>query len=194
LSFDIGRGLVPIKDGPLLFRYAPKPALVLAGRGAIFRTTAALAASMEFDLHLASPDEVDLDSLVGLGAVSAQLMTTPDQSPPLPVDRKTAVLLLFHDHEWEQAILLAAAPQSPFFLGALGSMKTQARRLSALEDIGADAALRARVRGPIGLVPSLRSASQIAVSALAEVISAMPVAQEQLRPQVAQTDRHQPAQ
>ena len=186
LSFDIDRGLVPDSDGPLLFRYAPKPALVLTGRGTIFRTTAALATSMEFDLHLVSPDEVDLDSLAGLGAVSARLMTTPDRSPQLPVDRYTAVLLLFHDHEWEQAIVLAAAPKEPFFLGALGSMKTQARRLKALEDSGADAALCALVRGPIGLVPSLRSASQIAVSALAEVISAMPVAIEQVRPRAVQ--------
>lgn len=181
LSFDIACGLVADGNGPLLFRYAPKPALVLAGRGAIFRTTAALATSMAFDLHLVSPDAVDLDSLAGLSAQSTRLMTTPDRCPPLPVDSFTAVLLLFHDHEWEQAIVLDAAPHAPFFLGALGSMKTHARRLSALADAGADAETRARVRGPIGLVPSLRSASQIAVSALAEVISALPPTQQKLR-------------
>ena len=39
------------------------PALILAGRGAIFRTTAQLAAQMDFELHLASPDLEDLASL-----------------------------------------------------------------------------------------------------------------------------------
>ena len=41
------------RDGPVQIEYAPKPALILAGRGAILRTTAQLAAHMDFELHLA---------------------------------------------------------------------------------------------------------------------------------------------
>ena len=44
------------RDGTVQIEYAPKPALILAGRCAIFRATAQLAAHMDSELHLRSPD------------------------------------------------------------------------------------------------------------------------------------------
>ena len=159
------------------FQYAPKPALILAGRGAILRTTASLAAHMDFELHIASPDCDDIDSLGHLAPKSCQPMTTPQAPMRMPVDAHTAVLLLFHDHEWEQNLLMHAATLEPFFIGALGSRKTQEIRLQRLADAGLSAAYCGRIQGPIGLVPGLRNASLIAVSALAEVTANLPAAQ-----------------
>ncbi len=168
------------QSGSVRFQYAPKPALVLAGRGAILRTTASLAAHMDFGLHIASPDSDDLTNLVQLEPITCQPMTTPQAFLQIPVDAHTAVLLLFHDHEWEQSLLMRAAAQGPFFIGALGSRKTQDIRLQRLADAGLSPALCARIQGPIGLVPSLRNASLIAVSALAEVTANLPAAQVRL--------------
>jgi len=108
------------QGGPVQIEYVPKPALILAGRGAIFRTTARLAAQMDFELHLASPDLEDLASLKLLKPTTQQPMTTPSARIDLPIDAYSAVLLVFHDHEWEQAILMHAAQQYPFFYWRFG--------------------------------------------------------------------------
>jgi len=165
------------RDGPVQIEYAPKPALILAGRGAILRTTAQLAAHMDFELHLACPDLEDLASLDELNPATRQSMTTPKAAIELPIDPYSAVLLVFHDHEWEQAILMQAARQHPFFIGALGSRKTHAMRIERLRHAGLSAADCAQIQGPIGLVPSLRNASLIAVSALAEITAKLPPSQ-----------------
>jgi xanthine dehydrogenase accessory factor len=166
-------------NGPVRFRYAPKPALILAGRGAILGTTAKLAAQMDFELHIVTPDVADFENLADLAPKSMVRLITPDDAPKLPIDAFTALLLLFHDHEWEQQLLLTAAQAQPFFIGALGSMKTQRIRLLNLQAAGLSDEVCKLIRGPIGLVPSLRNASQIAVSALAEVVSEMPELQVQ---------------
>jgi xanthine dehydrogenase accessory factor len=168
------------QSGSVRFQFAPKPALVLAGRGAILRTTASLAAHMDFELHIASPDSEDLTNLAQLEPKTCQPMTTPQAFLQVPVDAHTAVLLLFHDHEWEQSLLMRAAEQGPFFIGALGSRQTQYIRLQRLADAGLSPTLCGRIKGPIGLVPSLRNASLIAVSALAEVTANLPAAQVRL--------------
>jgi len=180
LSFCPDTGLIAGGAGPVRFRYAPKPALVLAGRGAILRATADLAARLDFDLHIASPDAADLETCAALGPTSLQRMTSPDLPLNLPVDAHCAVLLLFHDHEWEQTILHRAAPMRPFFIGAMGSKKTHAIRLQNLRDRGLSDALCDTIRGPVGLVASLRHAPAIAVSALAEVIAHVPPLQMRL--------------
>ena len=135
---------------------------------------------MDFELHIASPDSDDLTNLAQLEPITCQPMTTPQTFLQIPVDAHTAVLLLFHDHEWEQSLLMRAAAQRPFFIGALGSRKTQDIRLQRLADAGLSPALCGRIQGPIGLVPSLRNASLIAVSALAEVTANLPAAQVRL--------------
>jgi len=177
LSFSPNGGLMAGTNGPKRFRYAPKPALVLAGRGAILQATANLAAQMDFVLHVASPDDTDLESIALLNPTSTQQMTTPDNPLDILFDAHTAVLLLFHDHVWEHSLLMNAAKAHTFFLGAMGSRKTHALRLQMLQDDGLDIETCKMIRGPIGLVPSLRSASLIAVSAIAEVTSNIPASQ-----------------
>ena len=85
------------------------------------------------------------------------------------LDPTSGFLTLFHDHDWEPAFLVAALATPAGFIGALGSRPTQASRLAHLAEIGVSDADLQRIRGPIGLVPSLRNANLIAVSALAEV-------------------------
>ncbi|SFI50448.1 XdhC family protein [Jannaschia pohangensis] len=161
----------------IVIRYAPKPRLVLAGRGAVFRATAALTAHAGMGLCLASPEEDDLVALADLPTVAVQRLTAPDQGLTLPLDAHTSLLTLFHDHEWEPAILATAARSEARFIGAMGSRRTHEMRLQELTLLGLTAAERARVTGPIGLVPSLRNASLIAVSALAQVAAVLPPAQ-----------------
>jgi len=154
------------------FTYRPRARLSVAGRGAVLRAAAQQAHLLGMEIAVASPDKTDLDALSGLNPIQSLHLTRPEAGADLPFDTETAVLLLFHDHDWETAILTGALESDAPYIGALGSRETHAKRRVALMEAGIDPAQIARVRGPVGLVPSLRNASEIAVSALAEVIAA----------------------
>ena len=149
--------------------YRPKLRLILAGRGAELTVFCRLAASCGFDVAAYSPDEVDVESCRSFGADAHHLANTAVK-PELVADRWTAVVTLFHDHDWEPNVLLAALDSDAFYIGSLGSRKTHANRVETLGRLGvADEAL-SRVTGPIGLVPSMRNATMLAISTLAEII------------------------
>jgi xanthine dehydrogenase accessory factor len=79
---------------------------------------------------------------------------------------------LFHDHDWEPALLNAALKTPACFVGSLGSRRTHEIRRELLRQMGFSETSLLRLRGPIGLVPSLRDAPSIALSAMAEVVAA----------------------
>ncbi|MBY4891849.1 XdhC family protein [Rhodobacteraceae bacterium N5(2021)] len=167
----------PEEDAPVLtrtFTYPPRHRLVLAGRGAIFRAMAQIGAATGYEVHAMSPDAADLEAVAPVLDAAPIHLTSPNAAPRLSMlDAHSAFLTLFHDHDWEPALLRAALDTEARFIGSLGSQRTHALRKEALRQMGVDAASLARLRGPIGLVPSLRDASSIAVSALAEVIATL---------------------
>jgi xanthine dehydrogenase accessory factor len=95
------------------------------------------------------------------------------RSPDLPLaDKWTASVLLFHDHEWELPILQHALDGNGFYIGAQGGATARAQRLSRLRDVGVEEAQLARIRAPIGTVPSSRTPRSLALSILSEVVGA----------------------
>ena len=67
---------------------------------------------------------------------------------------------------------LAEALASPaFYVGAQGSLRSHRARVQALREMGVADADIARLRGPIGLIPSARDPQVLAVSVLAEILS-----------------------
>jgi xanthine dehydrogenase accessory factor len=101
---------------------------------------------------------------------SAKLLLTPESLPDFAPDLWTAGVILFHDHDWETAILKTLLSSDAFFIGAMGSHKTQAERLARLVDCGVTAESLVRVIGPIGAIPSMRDPETLAVSILAQVV------------------------
>lgn len=88
-----------------------------------------------------------------------------------PLDADTAVVSLSHDSKIDDPALIAALKSPACYVGALGSRKTHARRLSRLEDAGMTPEALARIHAPIGLDLGGRSASDIAIAILAEIVS-----------------------
>jgi len=157
------------------FTYEPRVRLCLAGRGAIFRAMARLGHATGYEVFLISPDTEDLDATQRLSKQAPIHLTSPDQMLDLNrLDERTAFLTLFHDHDWEPHLLKMALGTPVGFIGSLGSRRTHAMRCETLIDMGATEAEISRLKGPIGLVGSLRDASLIAVSALAEIVSTFP--------------------
>ncbi|PJI85368.1 xanthine dehydrogenase accessory factor [Yoonia maricola] len=155
------------------FTYTPQHRLVLAGRGAIFRSVAQIGHATGYDLHLMSPETEDLAAIGHLSRAPATHLTSPESDISLDMlDAYAAFLTLFHDHDWEPGLLRAALQTPAGFIGSLGSRRTHAMRQEALRTMGLSEGDLARLHGPIGLVPSLRDASSIAVSTLAEIVAA----------------------
>jgi xanthine dehydrogenase accessory factor len=94
----------------------------------------------------------------------------PDQAmEALAPDRRTAVVLVTHDPKLDDPALHVVLKSHAFYIGALGSKKTQAARQARLAEAGFDAATRARIRGPVGLDIGAKSPAEIAVSIMAEM-------------------------
>ncbi|MEM6889454.1 MAG: XdhC/CoxI family protein [Pseudomonadota bacterium] len=85
------------------------------------------------------------------------------------VDSRTAVVLLTHDPKLDDPALHIALRSRCFYIGALGSKRTQAARVARLEEAGFDAADIARIHGPIGLDLGAAGPPEIAVAILAEM-------------------------
>ncbi|AJE47723.1 XdhC family protein [Celeribacter indicus] len=89
------------------------------------------------------------------------------------LDAHTAVVTLTHDPKLDDPALLAALRSDAFYVGALGSTRTHARRVERLAAAGLDAAQIARLHAPVGLDIGAQGPAEIAVSILAELVSAL---------------------
>lgn len=86
------------------------------------------------------------------------------------LDRRSAVVTLTHDPKLDDPALEAALRSPAFYIGALGSRRTHARRVARLVERGFSEAEIARIHAPVGLDLGGRAPAEIAVAALAEVI------------------------
>ncbi len=89
------------------------------------------------------------------------------------LDRYTAMIAVTHDPKIDDPGLIAALKADCFYVGALGSRKTHAKRVERLQTAGFDETQIARIHAPIGLDIGAVSPEEIAVSILAELILAL---------------------
>ena len=94
----------------------------------------------------------------------------PDEIiPSIGLDPRTAMIALTHDPKIDDPALFAALKSDLFYIGALGSKRTQASRGQRLKDAGFTDAQIARIHGPIGINIGAKGAPEIAVSIMAEM-------------------------
>lgn len=84
-------------------------------------------------------------------------------------DRRTAIVTLTHDPKIDDPALEAALRSDVFYVGALGSSRTHAKRLERLKEKGFGPADFARIHGPVGLALGAKSPAEIAISILAQI-------------------------
>jgi xanthine dehydrogenase accessory factor len=95
----------------------------------------------------------------------------PDEAMSrLGVDRRTAVVTMTHDPKIDDPALAAALRSPAFYVGALGSRKTQAARRERLRGQGFSEVDVSRIDGPVGLPIGAVSPGEIAVSILAQLV------------------------
>jgi xanthine dehydrogenase accessory factor len=84
-------------------------------------------------------------------------------------DHRSAIVTLTHDPKLDDPALAAALRSECFYIGALGSRRTHAARLSRLKEMGFSEAEMARIHGPVGLSIGAVSPAEVAVSIIAQM-------------------------
>lgn len=158
-----------VGDGFIL-QFLPENRFVIFGKGPEAATFSALVSSAGYDHVLISPDAETLETS-GLPMDRQQHLVKPSFPADVQVDEWTAIVLFFHDHDWEPPILRDALKMPAFYIGAQGSQRARDNRKLALSSLGVSDVEMANLRGPIGLIPSTRDARTLAVSVLAEVLA-----------------------
>jgi xanthine dehydrogenase accessory factor len=98
----------------------------------------------------------------------------PDEAlADAPLDRYTAICLLTHDPKIDDPALVVALKADCFYIGALGSRKTHARRIERMRAQGFDEGALARIHAPIGLDIGAVSPAEIAVSIIGEIVASL---------------------
>jgi xanthine dehydrogenase accessory factor len=96
-----------------------------------------------------------------------------DVMPKLGLDARTGFVALTHDPKIDDPALDLALKSQVFYIGALGSKKTQSSRMERLKSAGFDEAALARIHGPIGLKIGAVGAPEIAISIMAEMTQSL---------------------
>ena len=89
----------------------------------------------------------------------------------IKTDKNTALIALTHDPKIDDPALQHALKNKFFYIGALGSKKTHANRSTRLKEAGFNEKQINKIFGPIGIKLGGRSAPEIALSIIAQLVS-----------------------
>ncbi|MEM7328508.1 MAG: NTP transferase domain-containing protein [Pseudomonadota bacterium] len=173
------------KSKVLDFSYHPKLRIRIAGRGADALALAKLSDAAGYETRLQLLDEADIANAEQAGIAHITQLTTMSELPRLEDDAWTAFVLLFHDRDFEIPLLKQCLSGPAFYIGAVGSRRTHDIRCQHLRAAGCVEESISRIHGPVGLVPSLRDASSIALSTLAQIVEASKEISEPIPPRTA---------
>jgi xanthine dehydrogenase accessory factor len=174
-AFRFGRsGLIESgTDRAFLTVYLPPPRIVAIGAVHITQALAPMARLAGFDIVVIDP-RTAFATPERFAGVDLRPVWPVDVIPStLAFDPHTALVAVTHDPKIDDYPLAEALRSGAFYVGALGSRKTHAKRVERLTAVGLDPDLITRIHAPIGLDIGATSPAEIAVSVLAEIITAL---------------------
>jgi len=148
--------------------YVPSPKLIITGAVHISQTLAPVGQLLGYDVTIVDP-RTAFASIERFPDVKV-IAEWPDVAlPPLNVDQYTAFVALTHDPKIDDPALQHALVRDCFYIGALGSKKTHAKRVTRLKEAGLSDAAIARIHAPIGLPIGAVSPAEIALAIMGEI-------------------------
>jgi xanthine dehydrogenase accessory factor len=149
----------------------PPPTLIAVGGVHITIALMALAKTLGYRTIVIDPRSA-FGNFERFPNVDQLIQAWPDEAfQQIPITRSTAIAMLTHDPKLDDPALKIALPSSAFYVGALGSRTTQAKRRQRLLDEGLSETQLNRLRGPIGLEIEARTPEEIAISIMAEIVA-----------------------
>ena len=173
-AFRSGKSGTVEADGKTLFLNAhlPPARIVVIGAVHISQALAPMAALAGFDLEIIDP-RAAFATEERFGGTTLFAEWPEEVLKRRPLDPWCALAAVTHDPKIDDYPLKAALEAGCFYVGALGSRKTHAKRLERLQEQGVDPILLDRIHAPIGLPIGAASPAEIAVATLAEIIEAL---------------------
>jgi len=166
-------GMVETPQGKMFLTvHVPPPRIVAIGAVHISQALAPMAKLLGYDVVIidprtafATPERFPDVKLIA---------EWPDKAlPPLGVDGYTAFVALTHDPKIDDPALTHALERDCFYVGALGSRKTHARRVDRLKQQGLGEAALARIHAPIGLAIGSVSPPEIALAIMGQITASL---------------------
>ena len=150
----------------------PTPRLVVVGGVHIAIALVALAKTLGFRTVLVEPREA-FGNATRFPHVDRIVSAWPDRAlEEIGLDGSTAVAVLTHDPKLDDPALATALPSAAFYVGALGSRRTQEKRRQRLVAAGLTEEALSRLYAPIGLDLGGRSPEEIALAVMAQIVAA----------------------
>ncbi|HEU4381903.1 MAG TPA: XdhC/CoxI family protein [Anaeromyxobacteraceae bacterium] len=166
-------GTVPTADGEVLLRaYNPPVRVFVVGAVHVAQPLSQMVKLAGHDVLVVDPRRsfATGDRFPGV-ALSQEY---PDEAfERVGLDRRSAVVALTHDPKIDEPALAAALRSEAFYLGALGSRKTQAARRERLARQGFSPSQLDRIHGPVGLPIGAVTPGEIATAILAEMVACL---------------------
>ena len=170
-AMQIGRSETVDLAGQKVFLnvYVPPARLIIVGAVHIAQSLAPMASLMDFDVTVVDPRRAFATDARFPG-VKVMQEWADEAMEKMGLDVSTAVVTLTHDPKLDDPALEAALKSDAFYIGALGSKRTHARRKERLGEAGITDEQFARIHGPVGLNIGARSPAEIAVSILGQIV------------------------
>lgn len=167
---EVGRDTDFLFDGSQLRKvFGPGWRMLLIGGGQLSRYVAQYAIALDYEVIVCDPREEFIGSWNVPGCVLTRQL--PDRAVlEFATDHHSVVLALTHDPNLDDSALIEALPSNAFYVGVLGSQANNERRKKRLCGIGVEEKDVQRMRGPVGLPIGSRSAAEIGISIVAELI------------------------
>ncbi|WP_343314420.1 XdhC family protein [Brucella sp. BE17] len=151
--------------------YAPRPRLILIGAVHISQNLLLAAQLTNFDVTILDP-RTAFATKERFGEADLHTMWPQDYFADNPIDNHTAVAALTHDPKIDDPALMEAIRKKAFYIGALGSRKTHAKRIDRFYKAGFSQADCALIHAPIGLDIKAQGPAEISIAVLAQIIAA----------------------
>lgn len=171
-AFRSGRsGLVEVEDRKFFLNVHLPPARIVAiGAVHISQALARMAGVAGFDITIIDP-RTAFATEERFAGIDLAADWPEDVLKARPLDAYTALVAVTHDPKIDDFPLSQALTTGCFYVGALGSRKTHAKRVERLTALGHGAAEIAGISAPIGLDIGAASPAEIAVAILADIVA-----------------------
>lgn len=178
LTLDAGHPDLSVSERHFSFHLQPSWRLLLIGANDVSRRLVLIAQDLGFEATVCEPR--DWFYQLATGSVEWQQLPEGTLVQSLPddlvesrfSDRWSSVMALGHDPRIDDMALLSALASEAFYVGAMGSVRTSAKRCERLASLGLSPAQIERLDAPIGMDIGSKTPAEIAIAAAATLIAA----------------------